>query len=88
MSRVDAVVVVGAAMRPPCQSCALFFGGMTVYSTLATGIPAAQPALIRSESGFALYRLPGGDFQMNGPNRDGSTFNLRWSGCNASYQTQ
>ncbi len=66
--------------------------GVVFYATEAminaTGIPAAQPALIRSESGFALYRLPGGDFQMNGPNRDGSTFNLRWSGCNASYQTQ
>ncbi len=66
--------------------------GVVFYATEAminaTGIPAAQPALIRSESGFALYRLPGGDFQMNGPNRDGSTFNLRWSGCNASPQTQ
>lgn len=66
--------------------------GVVFYATEAminaTGIPGAQPALIRSESGFALYRLPGGDFQMTGPNRDGSSFNLRWSGCNPSPQTQ
>lgn len=66
--------------------------GVVFYATEAminaSGIPAAQPALIRAESGFALYRLPGGDFQMNGPNRDGGTFSLRWNGCNPSPQTQ
>lgn len=53
----------------------------------AVGIPAA-PTLIRAEGGFAFYRLPNGNFQMNGPNTDGSIFSFEWNGCQVNPITQ
>lgn len=54
---------------------------------LAVGVPS-QPTLIRAEGGFAFYRLPNGNFQMNGPNTDGSIFSFEWYGCLPNPVTQ
>lgn len=53
----------------------------------AVGVPST-PTLIRAEGGFAFYRLPNGNFQMNGPNTDGSIFSFEWNGCQVNPITQ
>ncbi|MBI5929852.1 MAG: SH3 domain-containing protein [Chloroflexi bacterium] len=59
--------------------------GVVFYATEAqinaAGIPATNTTLIRAESGFSLYRLSDGSFQMIGPNRNGSSFNISWQYC-------
>lgn len=54
---------------------------------LAVGVPST-PTLIRAEGGFAFYRLPGGNFLMNGPNTDGTIFSFEWNGCQVNPVTQ
>lgn len=53
----------------------------------AVGVPSS-PTLIRAEGGFAFYRLPSGNFLMNGPNTDGSIFSFEWNGCQVNPITQ
>jgi hypothetical protein len=64
--------------------------GVVFYATKAqinaTGIPTGNPVLIRAESGFSLFRLSDGSFQMLGPNRNGTTFNISWQFCNSTSE--
>jgi uncharacterized protein YraI len=64
--------------------------GVVFYATEAqinaAGIPTGNPVLIRAESGFSLFRLSDGSFQMIGPNRNGSTFNISWQFCNSTSE--
>jgi uncharacterized protein YraI len=66
--------------------------GVVFYATEAminaAGIPSGQPTLIRAESGFSLFRVADGAFQMVGPNRGGGSFNISWYGCNPSPETE
>ena len=52
----------------------------------SVGIPGV-PTVIRSESGFTLYRLPDGAFEMTGPSIDGGLFRFRWFGCSVNHTT-
>lgn len=54
---------------------------------LAVGVPD-QPTLIHADSGFFLYRMPDGAFQMDGPNTDGSRFSVQWHNCGPNPITQ
>ena len=51
------------------------------------GVPE-NTTLIQAESGFELYRLPNGLFQMNGPQIDGGTFYFQWEGCQPNFRTE
>ncbi len=59
--------------------------GVVFYATEAqinaAGVPSGNPVLIRAESGFSLFRLSTGAFQMVGPNRSGGSFNISWEYC-------
>ncbi len=64
--------------------------GVVFYATEAqinaAGVPSGNPVLIRAESGFSLFRLSTGAFQMVGPNRGGGSFNISWDYCNSTSE--
>lgn len=59
-----------------------------VFVATEAEIEAVSTGLIKSVSGFSLYRQADGSFLMTGPNTDGTSFTHTWHGCAPNVVTQ
>lgn len=57
----------------------VFFASET--EILAVSAKPDAPVEIKSQGGYSLYRLPGGEFQLNGPDELGNIWAFIWKEC-------